>query len=252
MPISTIMLLAGLMTQAVPASSAEDWDLTHSDGVAMAFVWFTEDVTVAVRCRDHALSVLIAGLETSPQKRTMRISVGDAIQESESWLAEDAGRVVFSNYPAPTARAMRAGGPLRITLVNDGVDGRAYAYDLPWSAAAIDAVLAECDTPLIDARYLRPVFPIPPRGRAWTSQPRPEFPARAGANGVESGSVGVACLVTETGRLNDCSVESETPADAGFASVALQSLRRARIDVTDVPPEGFPYIAEFSISFRLQ
>ncbi|MFC7378828.1 TonB family protein [Brevundimonas sp. GCM10030266] len=76
--------------------------------------------------------------------------------------------------------------------------------------------------------------PAPPRpsvitNPAWARQAPGEFPERAMARGIESGTVRLSCAVQSNGNLTDCRVVSETPSGAGFGQAALAAARRSRV-----------------------
>jgi protein TonB len=51
------------------------------------------------------------------------------------------------------------------------------------------------------------------------------FPVEAKRAGVTAGAVRINCAIAETGRLRDCIVRSENPAQLGFGEAALKLSR---------------------------
>jgi protein TonB len=86
----------------------------------------------------------------------------------------------------------------------------------------------------------------------WARQPSVEFPERAQARGIESGSVSLTCVVGSDGTPRDCSITSEDPAGAGFGQAALSAMRRARFSPRTVDGVAEGGRANFTIRFRLE
>ncbi|HRH20558.1 MAG TPA: energy transducer TonB [Brevundimonas sp.] len=102
-----------------------------------------------------------------------------------------------------------------------------------------------------------PAPPAPPRPPVisrvdWARQPSVEFPERAQARGIESGSVSLTCVVGSDGTPRDCSITSEDPAGAGFGQAALSAMRRARFSPRTVDGVAEGGRANFTIRFRLE
>jgi TonB family protein len=84
----------------------------------------------------------------------------------------------------------------------------------------------------------------------WARRVQPEFPERARAAGIKSGSVSLDCGMRPNGSLTECSVVSEDPAGAGFGPAAMAAVGRARVtpgSVDRVVPGGR---TRFTVSFR--
>lgn len=85
----------------------------------------------------------------------------------------------------------------------------------------------------------------------WSRHPTPMYPAPAAANGVESGTVSLSCVVGADGSASDCTLLSETPEGQGFGEATLASMQTARFS-PDVLERSAPGTrARFTIRFRL-
>lgn len=107
---------------------------------------------------------------------------------------------------------------------------------LAWAKSQV----ASCENVVPDARSI-----------VWLSRPTPSFPESALSQGFNSGRVELDCEVDLDGRLTQCQVVSETPADVGFARAAIESLRTARVSVRGPRSEG-DIRHRFTSTFRLQ
>lgn len=89
----------------------------------------------------------------------------------------------------------------------------------------------------------------------WRRQPTPaevqsRYPSKAGKDWVE-GDVVMRCVVLTTGRLGECAIQSESPADYGFGEAALSLTR-----LIEMRPRTIDGVAEESnvdipLAFRL-
>lgn len=237
------MLVGGLSAVIAPfaalaqETASADWDLRRGEQATLAYLDFTDDLALAVRCRGRALDVVISGLPSdSGPHRILRIGWEGQPLRTQSWLNGADGVTAFSDRPAWLARAWRSGGRLAIESGPQDAPLRRSVVDLPRSDAAIDAVLDACGVPRTDPRrihYLDWVVPDDaPRNMRWVSRPRMRYPQEAWAR---QASVTVSCLALGD-RLVHCEVERETPADQGFGAEAIRASRGARVAFD--PPEA--------------
>ena len=85
----------------------------------------------------------------------------------------------------------------------------------------------------------------------WAQHPMPMYPAAAAANGVDSGTAVLSCVVEADGRASDCTVLSESPEGQGFGDAALASMERAKFSPTLMETATAGARARFTIRFRL-
>lgn len=99
-----------------------------------------------------------------------------------------------------------------------------------------------------DARAVAPINAAAPE---WSRRIHPEFPERALARGITTGAATLQCKASSNGSLSECSVISETPADAGFGQAALRAVRTGRLSprTMDNTPAGST--VTFTTDFRL-
>ena len=85
----------------------------------------------------------------------------------------------------------------------------------------------------------------------WAQHPTPMYPAVAAANGIDSGTVTLSCLVEADGSASGCTVLTESPEGAGFGEAALAAMERARFSVGMMETATPGARARFTIRFRL-
>lgn len=235
--------IAGLILALIASSAgaqetaSDDWALSADQGrdLTLATVAYSSGQTLAVRCQAGVLDVIVTGLPALEGRyRFVETTVGDRRAERGPWATGGDGTIVLSGAPAPTARRLRAGGPLRLSVAMDATsDGplRQYAFDLPGQSASLDRALAACDTPTTDARDDLPRW-APARGSTlnyWRRMATPEYPAAADRAGIRSGYAVLSCVVRDDGRLHQCVVESESQRRAGFGQAAVRAMGAARV-----------------------
>jgi TonB family protein len=239
---------------ACPASAqaqAEDWQLTVQGDTRTATVAYDNGLFVSVRCQDGGLETYIGGLIPDGSGggigRTVDYAFGGAALRASTWQINEDGSVIFADLPGPLARRFRAGGELQLrTEARGGQPARRYVVVLPPSPGAIDQVLVACGKPTVEPRdALRdnessePATAGSAPGEIWRRAPIPRYPTAALRRGV-SGSAVVSCFTRSDGRLEDCEIEVERPPRAGFGSMAVQSLRDARLSEAGVEAAGGP------------
>lgn len=128
--------------------------------------------------------------------------------------------------PAPAPTAAPAPGPERVIA------------GMPTEAAAVPE--AAQDAPPAEISRV-----------TWSQQPTPMYPAPAAANGINSGTVTLACRVEAGGSASDCTVLSESPEGVGFGAAALAAMETARFSSTTMASATPGARARFTIRFRL-
>ena len=254
---------------ASPANAqqpGDGWDLIvdESQDMMLAVAGYSSGQTLAVRCRDGDLELLLSGLPppqgVPPQTleggtRRIEAAYSDGRVDAGYWLSSGDGSLVFSPVPRLDARRLRQGGALELSVAVDAdptAPLRRYALDLPTDTANLDQVLAGCGAGRPDVRDDMIRWSIPPGsgGDFWRRQPAPRYPEAAGHLG--SGLVVFSCIAAGDGRLTDCRTERESHHRRfRFGEEALKSLRDARIAPADDggPPAGRLIVA--TIRFRL-
>ena len=255
---SLIIALAASSAGAREATS-DDWALSADQGrnLTLATVAYSSGQTLAVRCQAGVLDVIVTGLPAITERtRYVETTVGERPMERGLWASGGDGTVVLSVAPAPTARRLRAGGALRLSVAVDEANDsplRQYAFDLPGQSGSLDRVLAACDTPTTDARDDLPRW-TRPRGSTlnyWSRMATPEYPAAADRAGIKSGYAVLSCVVRPEGRLHQCVVESESQRQAGFGQAAVRAMGAARVLLAE---EGGPrpgQLVVFTLRFRV-
>lgn len=253
-----IVALAASSAGAQEAAS-DDWNLSADRGrnLTLATVAYSSGQTIAIRCQARVLDVVITGLPAiTGSTRYVEATVGGRPMEGGPWASGGDGTSVLSGTPAPTARRLRAGGPLKLAVAVDAANEvplRQYAFDLPGQSASLDRVLDACDTPTTDARDDLPIW-TPARGSAinyWSRMAIPDYPEAAIGAGVDSGYAVLSCVVQAAGRLRQCIVESEGPRRAGFGASGVRAMGAARVML---PEEGGPppgHLVVFTLRFRM-
>lgn len=259
-------IVALLASPAGAQEAGDDWDLIvdESQNMMLAVVGYSSGQTLAVRCRDDDLELLLSGLPPlegeTPQTleggtRRIEAAYSDGRVEAGYWLSSGDGSLVFSPVPRLDARRLRQGGPLQVSVAVDADPAaplRRYALDLPARSANLDQVLAACDAGSPDARDEMVRWSIPPGAGVdfWRRHPAPRYPEAAVHLG--SGFVVFSCVAAGDGRLTDCRTERESRHRRfRFGEEALKSLRDARIApaAEGGPPAGRLIIA--TIRFQI-
>lgn len=252
-----VALLASSASAQEPAR--DDWNLSADEGrdLMLATVAYSSGQTIAVRCQAGVLDVIVTGLPAIDERtRYIETTVGDRPTERGPWASGRDGTTVLGVSPAPTARSLRAGGPVRFSVAVDAANEsplRQYAFDLPAESASLDRVLNACGTPKTDARddLLRWT---PARGSMlnyWSRMAIPEYPEAAYRTGINSGFAVLSCVVRAGGRLTQCVVESESARRAGFGQSGVRAMGAARVLL---PEEGGPppgQLVVFTLRFRM-
>lgn len=241
--------LAGLLVMCAAAPSfaqdaTQDWDIRRDPArkSILAFTIYDSGLSVAFRCVDESLNVVIAGLPPSRATRqTLRLTFRDAEAHDWGWTTTTNNTVVVGDYPAPLARSFRLGGRLQVEVPQGAADGRnlRHIIDLPASNAAIEEVLTACKRPLVDSRdaELTSVTATGlPVGLDWQRPPRAEFPESRYAGGY----VVTTCIANPDGTLRDCQIEMEHPGDGQFGEAVLRAIRRSRVRNTAQPDAPVP------------
>lgn len=251
-------LVALLAFPAHARQTTDDWDLIvdESQDMKLAVVGYSSGQTLAVRCRDGELELLLSGLPPlEGQTRRIEATYGDGRIEAGAWFTSGDGSLVFSQVPRLDARRLRQGGPLVLSVAvatDPEAPLRRYALDLPAQSANLDQVLASCGADRPDPRddLVRWMAPPDPGVDFWRRLPEPDYPEAAVRLGA--GLVVFSCISAGDGRLIDCRTERESHHRRyGFGDAALKSLRNARIAPAEEggPPAGRLIIA--TIRFRI-
>lgn len=257
-PLRCLALALGLsLVAAGPAASQtteEDWDLTREGRTTMAMIAFNEGVGVAVRCRHMGLDLVLVGLPPATEgshRRSLEIGLGSAAPFETYWMVGEPPTAATALVPGYLSRTLREGGMFRVIVPAEGDRRRAeYRLPLPRSESAVNHVLTACRQPLQDDRdeAARAAFAAGDMDIDWRRRPAPLYPDRAATAGIKDGMAHLSCLPRADGRLEECRIESEYPATAGFGAAAVHSMRDARVSGEIVDP-GRPIF--FTIRFRL-
>lgn len=245
-------LVALLASPASAQQAGADWDLTvdESRSMMLATVGYSSGQTIAVRCRDGELDLLISGLPPAEgQTRRVETVYADGRIEDGAWFASGDGSLVFSPVPGMDARRLRQGGPLQLSVAlkpePESPLGR-YAFELPPQSANLDQVLESCGAGGPDPRDDLVRWSQEPGtvSNFWRRVPMPRYPESAFHLGA--GFVVFSCVVAEGGRLTDCRAEKESAHRRyGLGQSAVRSLRDARVAP---PEEGGPRPGELIVS----
>jgi hypothetical protein len=227
---TAMALVAALLASGGPAvaqDAGDDWDFgeDRAQKLSIAAVSF-ENFGVAVRCMDGSLSVLMAGLPAGSGRRTLNYRVGQGPEYASNWISSPGGTTAFAFWPRAVARDLSQGGRLTVTIPTD--DGpRRITTDIPPSREAIGRVFRACDRELESSEAAAAPRDENFVGLEWIRQPDGSFPDRARfADGIAA----VQCRVRASGRLGDCTAESEFPEGSGFGrSAVLAAHRTARV-----------------------
>lgn len=239
----TLIVLLATAAAALPAvaqdGAGDDWDL-HQDparGLTLATLEFEGAPTLAVRCLNGDLAVIVAQLPAPlPGGNAMDVTVS-ARSAGLSWRPVGDAHTAQHAAPDIAARDMRRGGA--VTIRAPGDDGRLRRYELsvPTESANVARVLETCGRAISDPRDDLPR--LDPRAVTWTGRGEAVFPQSAADKGIRAGEVILSCRVNGMGGLDDCRVESETPPDAGFADAASGIWSTGRLALPDgSSPDG--------------
>lgn len=262
--MKTALVLTAMTALALPAlaqDAAPDWDLAikPEDRLTLAHTEFDNGLVLAARCQANTFQVLIGGLPEAPvahdlmsARRKLGISFGDDPISDYGFMIGDNRHVVFSELPASLARSMRKGGRMQIVVAGAADGGRnlRYVIELPPSNAAIDQALSACGHPLVDPRD-QELEALEDDGLpvniAWRRRPVTDYPE---GRTFTAGFAVVSCLGRPDGRLSDCVVETEFPANGGFGDAALKATRSGRLinrDGGPVPLKRIVYRTNFKM-----
>lgn len=246
-----------IATSALAQDVSEDWEVSHDPRTktVFAFIPTTSGLTIGFRCVDGSYGAIIGGLPEAPrnmQVRTLGITTKDR-NRSSRWTVTTDRTAVVADYPAQLARQLREGGNVSILIPGGADGGRNLRHDLvlPASSSAIDETLTACNRPTDDPRDdLLPAIGENglPSGMIWSRAPTPRFPR----NNYAQGLAVVTCVVTPTGGLNECEVESEFPTDGRFGSAALTAAREATVNSPgETRGQYAPRLIGFRVNFRM-
>lgn len=258
LPAVVIAVTAPALAQDAPA----DWDLLvqPENHLTAAHTVYDNGLLLATRCQKGVFQVMIGGLPEAPPardllsaSRTLGIGFGDKPIDDRRFMIGENRQMAFSELPALLARSMREGGRMQIVVPGAGEGGRniRYVVDLPPSNTAIDQTLANCGRPLVDPRDAE-LDALEddglPKDIKWRKAPIPSYPA---GRTYAAGFAVVTCLARPDGRVTDCVVETEVPADGGFGAAALRATRNGRLQNENggpVPLTRITYRTNFSMS----
>lgn len=263
-----LTVLGALAVPAICRAQAEgprDWTLTRVDDrkATVATIDFTTGLGLVARCMDDVYDLIILGLPEAPRNavnRDLGLSVGeDDDLRTTVWTVGDKRSTAFSRVPAMVARHLAEGGELQIVVPGaEGQPRTRYVMELDPSSTALEQTLTDCGRPLVDPRDRE----IEGNGQdglpgavTWVQAPRPRFPFPVSGRSPTLGYVVMSCGVETEGRLTECQIESEQPADYHLGRSVEASLDRARVQLTPTgiasgePLEG--RLILFSVNFRM-
>jgi TonB family protein len=261
------VLIAVLVPLFVAPASAqdvsEDWQLTVRGDTQAASVAYDSGISVVVRCQAGGLETYIEGLTPDrprdDARRTIDYAVGSGPLRASTWQVNEDGSVIFADLPGPLARRFRSGGDLQLrTQARGDQPPRRYVVTLPPSATSINQVLVACGKPTVEPRdALRadetseaPTASEPSPIR-WARHPQPRYPGLALQRGV-SGMAVISCVARDDGALDQCEIEVERPARAGFGAASLRATRDARLNAVGAQDSAQPRgLVTFTMRFWL-
>lgn len=267
LPISIVVAATALAApQDAPASSPGDsWALQRAaegDSV-LAIAPFNNGITLVARCSFNSFSLLIDGLPPSDlemgSERNVMMRIGEQVAQRGVWTSADA-RVAFSRTPAIAARKLRSGGRLEVIVPGADETSRRtrYVMDLSAESPNLTTTMEKCGLPLVDPRddeRLGDGGGIP-MGLEWATRPIPEYPSATVHGTPPNGGVAtLTCVIGPGGRLRDCDIESEFPANSGFGASARRAAAGARLKQSNEAKDaGAPFEGErvtFTMRFRM-
>lgn len=229
------LLLAGA---PAPAQATDGWDMAQTDKGPVASISYEGGQSLILRCFNNRLEALLVGfpVEAAPGLRPLTWTQNGQ-EERQTWINIPGQAVMAAIRPGRVARLFHQGGDLVIhpsstTPVEPGRPRERLRLPLPSDNSAIDAVRDACGPDPDSARdgllETEPSFSRPASLREiWASAPAPAYPSRAMR--LSHGEVIYSCIVAAQGALEDCRIETENPANAGFGAEALKALHRARL-----------------------
>lgn len=233
-----LLAASSVLAQSASTPPVDDWDVTRDPGkkAVVAHVGLTTGLVIATRCLNGRFDAMFAGLPAAPGRgltRSLTLAWDDEPERATTWNVTTDRTVAIADYPASTARRLREGGRLRVTVPNGAGPGRNLTHDieLPASSAAISETLTACDRPLVDPRDA--LLPDVPDGglsapAQWARTPRMNYPSNAR---YAAGYAVLTCITQPDGALGQCMVESEHPMDGRFGEEALKGARSARVTI---------------------
>lgn len=256
--VMTAALMAGSAVAQDAAPTGEDWDFAKDvkKKSAIAYVTTTTGLSIATRCMDGAYSALLFGLpEVTRRTKTRPLQIMFRDEEASEWrwnvTTDRTGAV--ADFPAPFARELRQGGRLQIIVPDGGGAGRNLRYDLqlPASGSAIDETLSACERPLVDPRD-QELDAIGEDGlqvgMRWARQIRPRYPSQSR---YSEGFAVTTCVAQTDGKLRDCVIETEHPADGRFGEAVMNAVRNATVAYDGDQPKA-PRMMAFRVNFIMQ
>lgn len=239
---------AGQTAESQDPEPQDDWTLsrlTDPDMVA-ASLEFDNGLTFVTRCQNGVFDLILAGLPPAPANEVSRSLVvlgKDSTDETPTvWTVGKNRETAFSRIPAMFARILATGGPLQVIVpAAPGQARTRYIMTLPPSGAAVEESLTHCGRALVDPRdnLLEGDGDGLPGGITWVRPPRPSFPGSVGDMVVERGFVTTSCVVGPEGRLVECVLESEQPANFNLGRSVLRALASSRVGpAPDPQPSG--------------
>lgn len=241
-PLNLAAILAIAVAVPALAQDAEaDWDLLiqPENRLTAAHTLYDNGLLLATRCHQGVFQVMIGGLPEAPPakdllsaQRTLGIGIDDKPVVDYRFMIGQNRQIAFAELPAMLARSMRSGGPMEIVVSGAGEGGRnlRYVMELPRSNTAIDQTLADCGRPLVDPRDAE-LEALPddglPKNIQWRKKPDIYYPA---GRTYTAGFAVTTCMARPDGRVTDCVVETEFPADGGFGAAAMRGARSGRLE----------------------
>ncbi len=256
--MKALAAILAVVAMTTAAQDASDWEVIvdPDEDLTAAFVAYEGGRGVLARCKDESFHLIVTGL--APEEgvtRQMRVRFQDDDWGQQSWFVGEEAQTAFSYMPAFYARRLREGGTLDIIVSEAGPNGEnlRYVFEIPASASAVNQTLEACGKPVDDPRDVF-LEDLPENGLPvnleWARQPNGSYPM---GPTYTRGVAVVSCLTQPDGRLRECVVETEWPADGGFGQAALRATRSGRLrnvdrSVTEVPT----VIISWTTNFRME
>ncbi len=238
----------GIALVATPAAAQDDWDLDRDPERKLTVATVTLDnFSVAVRCLDDVMSVLVVGLPPGRGVRTIHSSLDGQPLTSDRWIS--ANRTThLSVWPAAMAAQLSKGGRW-VLDVPDGDRVHRTSVDLPTSSTEVREVFRACGRELTPASFDDEPGEEDLGPLVWTRAPRPSYPRTE----IAAGLAALTCTVDAAGRLRACRIESEFPEGGGFGRAAAIGAHRTgwvapQPDTTE-PSEGRQI--SFTVQFNM-
>jgi hypothetical protein len=252
--LSLLLALAG--APALAQTSPDGWVIAADPalGLTTATARFAGGQAITVQCRSGALDVMFSGLPPlAGRSRYVEVTPPGRPTDTLFWTAD--GDKVVSATPGYSARMLRRGGPLQLSVALAPEADSALArnrFELPAQSGPVDRVLEACGKPLTDprdelVRWNQPrVFP----SGIWGRPPRPEYPEAAIDSGIVSALAVISCVVGAEGRLQECRTERESDPGSGFGTAALASTGPARLSLTTAQGPQVGQVMILSLRFQ--